>query len=485
MSNYKFSIKLINYYIFFSLFFFSISIVNLNFYTWYYPNENTLTNIVKNHILTDIYIGSNNQKLSLNILFYSTGLFIIDKNRTNDPKDYIYENNKYFDTNSSSTFKIINYKDIEKVKGLDFNFKREIRSIRCTDSIIFKDNENNNIIVKDIKFFLAKKLTKLPYGAGFIGLDLNNRYFSTWQYSGFISDLFKKQIIANENFLISFNSYKEGKVIIGLENIPNKNNNYEEYKLYEYKWEIAINGIEYSPEKIEKDAKINFKININPIIGNIFYTNYILENFFNKYNLFDKKNPICENIIYDIYNITICNKLIEKYLDKFPDLSFNFNNHKILFKAKELFKKLDYLDEEKNIGKKINKNNLNEKDQRYIFMIFSNNFRIAYSAQTEWKLGKIFFEKVDLYFYSEKFKIGLLFKDSPNFQQNEILIFSMKKSLLLFIIINLICVGSFYLYYLILKKINNKKNKLIKSKRKNNTDEDNCIYEEMKDIDKN
>lgn len=51
-------------------------------------------------------------------------------------------------------------------------------------------------------------------------------------------ELIKKNIIHNENFLISFNSYDSGKINIGLESIPTKSNNYEyeEYNLINYRW---------------------------------------------------------------------------------------------------------------------------------------------------------------------------------------------------------------------------------------------------------
>ena len=486
MSNHIFFLKLFYCFTLISLFSFSNSTVNLNFYSWHYPNKNTLSNIVKNHILTDIYIGSNNQKISLNILFYSTGLFIIDKNRTNDPDDFIAENNIYYDKNTSSSFKVIYEKDEDRAMGTNFNFKREIRSIRVTDSIELRDDKNNIIPVKNIEFFLAKKLTKLPYGAGIIGLDLNNRYLSTWQYSGFISELTNKNIIKNENFLISFNSYEDGKVIIGLDEIPINNNKYEEFELYEYKWELSINGIEYGPGKIENDAKIKFKISVNPIIGINLYDNYIKENFFYKYNLFDKKNPICEIKFYDIYNVTICNKSIEKYFDKFPNLSFNFNKNKIIFKAEDLFKKLDYLDEEKNIGKINNNNNLNENEQRYVFMILINRYKISYESEKEWRLGKIFFEKVDLFFDSKRFKIGLIFKNTQILQNNEFLLFSSNKSFGLFILLILIFVFIFYICCITIKNKDNKgtskKNRLLNSNRKKEINDEKCIYKEMNDI---
>ena len=487
-----FSGKAIYSFVFISLFIFSNLTINLDFYSKYFPNPNTLSNVVQNYLLTDIYIGSNNQKISLNILFYTTGLFIIDTNRETIPNDYISENNIYYNSNTSSSFKVIYEKDYDRRIGTNFRFKREINSKRCLESIMLKDINNNTITVNDIEFFLASKFTKLPFGSGIIGLDLNNRYLSTWQYSGFLSELNKKDIIKNENFFISFDSYDNGKINIGLEDIPNKNNNYEEFKLINYRWQIGISGIEYGPEKFEKEAKIKFKISVNPLIGNKLYSNFIKDNFFNKYNLYDENNQICEKKNYDIYNIIICDKSIEKYFDKFPTLSFIFNNHKISFTAEDLFKKLDYLDDEENISKNINKENLNENDSKYAFMVMENIVNINEDKYTEWRVGKIFFSKVDLFFDIKRFKIGLLFKNSPFFQKNEFAFNNKIFIIILFLVLNLICIYSIYLYCIRNRKnkdnsAKDKKNKLLKNNSRNkqlvDIKEEKYKYKEMNDLD--
>lgn len=57
-------------------------------------------------------------------------------------------------------------KDYDRLIGANFNFKREIRSKRCLESIILKDINNNDITVDKIEFFYSKKFKKLHFGAG-------------------------------------------------------------------------------------------------------------------------------------------------------------------------------------------------------------------------------------------------------------------------------------------------------------------------------
>ena len=473
--------------IFYTLFAFTSPTTKLRFYQKHFHNRDNLQDISRSYILTDeIKIGNPPQNLEILLEFFTTGLFILDSNRSNIKQEYISPDNNYFKSNESNTFEIYKERDFDKIHGIDFDYrKKKIESIRVNDDVYI----GKDLVVKDCSFFFAKTITNAPFGAGFLGLDLNNRYFSTWEYKRILSQLYN---FDNENFLISFNknSNEEGFIYLNL-TIDNdtslsekditvypklsKENllkNYVEYNLAEFKWKIKIDEVRFSNDFVKKgDSFIQFDLNPTIIEGSKAYFEYLKKAFFEKYNLFS--DNICyvrkyNLYAYKYYKIHICDERIEKYLSYFPKLTFIFHNHKIEFEPNELFQKTENLQDNftENSGENDKNAQKNRKKTQYVFLIYQNNVNYYGEGVEFWRLGSMFFKKVDLFFDASRFKIGLLFDDSQKINGFSIL-FENNKSIWVigFIVLSYLIFYAFLEKKLFRKK-NNKKNELLNNKNK-------------------
>lgn len=483
-SNFSINYMSLSILIFISFFVFTTSIIKLNFYQVHFDNRNNLQDITNTYLITDdIKIGNPPQNLKIGLEFFSNGLFIIDNNRLNLNKEYISPNNCYYKNNESKTYKEFIEVDYEKKFGINFTFIKNIESIRVNDDVYLA----GKYIIKNCSFFLAKTLTETPFGSGFLGLDLNNRYLSTWEYKRFISQI---DDIKNENFLISFNKKNNEEGFIYFDLPINRNisitekdlmvfpqlkkenllKNYIEFELEDFKWEILINEIHYSDDFKKKDNfYLQFLLNTNIIEGSHQYLEYIKESFFDKYNLLS--NNICYIKKFSVtshYNIYICDTNIEKYLNNFPKLTFILQNHKVEFESKDLFKKCENLEDFFTVNpKKIDAQE--GKRTQYVFLIYDNPNNYNKESREFWRIGTLFFKKVDLLFDSSKFKIGMLFDDSEKI--NKLSIFFKKDK-------NIWVIGIIILFYLTCYLLLEKSKIRKKNDKKNGTlnikDEEGC-----------
>ena len=457
-------------FIFITLFNFNISIIKLNVHRTHFEDRNNLQDILKSNLLTDIKIGTPPQNLKVNLEFFSTGLFIVDNDRNNSDNEYLSPNNIYYKRNESKTYIEIKETDYEKRNGINFDYVKRIKSQRAHDNIYLGDD----FIIKNGGFFLAKTLTKTPFGSGFLGLDLNNRYLATWEFKGFLPQI----NFNNQNFLISFNKTNNDEGFLYF-NLPINNNisvtekdlkllpqlneeyllkNYIEYNVEDYKWKIKIDEVRYSEDLVKKETVyLQFEVGTNIIGASQHYLEFIKESFFDKYNLLSdkicyfKKLPISKIRHYGIY---ICDDGVEKYFNNFPKLTFVFQNHKIEFDSKDLFQKCENLEDAFTAKRNYNQD---QKRIQYVFLLFENTIDNFFDYREFWRLGTLFFKKVDMYFDVTRFKIGMIFDDNQKINKFSVF-FENKK--------NIWAVGILILFYLICYLLLSKKLFRKKSSRK-------------------
>jgi hypothetical protein len=369
--------------------------------------ENLMSQLTENEIYIDAKIGTPNQNIQLYIKLNEYPTFITSSSHPkNIPK---------FDNKKSSTFNFKEHYDIE-YKVYDFT-----KGKLSEDTFILIDSKKKNYEMKNFNFYLA---TELKEGkeemSGEIGFKLIEEYGE--EKANFLNNLKLKNLTENYIFSIQYNDDNNGILYLGnYYHQFDKNYKESDFKIMkvgipksQIQWQLYFDKINIKNESLLLSNAVDLSYEFGLILSNLNYYEKINELYFNNY-----KNE-CEEIKFnnDIYFYIKCSDKIN--IKQFPELNFINNelNYTIKFNGEELFYKF--------------------KGNYYFQIIFKTEHT------KNWKFGKIFFKKYQIFFNRDKKIIGLYpyIKKSLNFSFSWILVI-----ILIFIIIGiLIYVKKYYTY---------------------------------------
>ena len=342
--------------------------IKLSFKRYYNKKEIYFNTLIRNDIITSIYIGTPPQKLEISIRMFDYSTFVLNTSTITKNK-YLP---KFSEKNSSSFQKLMNNSIIYGGEAFD---------IAYLGKDIFTFNNNKTLI----KFMIVSKITndtiyfdytnKLsPSHSGVLGLNLLYELESLI-YSNILTQLFQNHIIKYCSFTFNFNNNDEGELILG-------KSYYYDDNIYLFRknemflskdpkiWGINFDNVTFDNEIIEKcPFKAQFKIEMGVILINNIMKESFKKKFFQQY--FD--NGLCnENVTDDRFTtFFMCDDSID--IKKFPDIKFYMKdiNFELILNYKDLFIKKD--------GK------------IYFLIIFQKN------AKT-WELGLPIFKKYSIIF---------------------------------------------------------------------------------------
>ena len=428
------------------------------------------SNITLNDSLSSVY------KL-LNNLYLYTNLKIGDPEY--NIKTYILMDSPYF--SMSSNFEPYYEKDIfydiyksntfQNISFLDKYYIKNIYDIEAKEKFKLNiENNNKEIIIKDLEFILERKgpkdenisLTEIYYLNLGLQIISNNKY----KYN-FITLLKQRKIIENFNWFIIYdndinnNNSKNNDDLYNLDEIVNiksklligslphlynpkkfKENQLISVYSNNFEWLLFFKNIYYfykNDTNLKKVILYNNRVQIDFnelfIYGPSLYYTYIKRDYFNEYL---SKN-ICRTFTDDKIEGIFCEKsnFSKKNLKNFPTLYFFYNelNYTFEFNYRDLFI---------------------EKDNKYIFLIvIEKNVEID-----EWYIGFSLLKKYQFVFNQEAKTIGFYNTNITNEDSNKI---DAKNTMnyIIYLIIFLswvvfICIGFFIGKYFY-KKYKNKK----------------------------
>ena len=272
-------------------------ILDLKYYKKFSNEFSFENNIILNDLITDIFIGSNYQKLTFSVRTNEYSTLLIGNNC-----EILYpEIQIKYKQELSKDFKQITH---EIIYGEESYIKACISNDKFS---LFKNDENyknkNNLINKNnkinfyINFLLVSRIRinnffsyseKLPPShSGIIGLNICPMY-ETVQGTGLIENLKKNNIIDNYAFSFIFNKDKFN-LILGYEYNINDLKNYkfrrteiiEKYSSLD--WAILFDSIYYDNIEINHIKGSRFIIEIGVVVADDKFKDLLIQNFFGKY----------------------------------------------------------------------------------------------------------------------------------------------------------------------------------------------------------
>ena len=406
-------------------------IVNLNFIkkipdlTGLTPENVIFPGLQDNEIITEINIGTQPQKIPMNINLYHYSFFI-----AGEFQNETQQNNIRFKQSNSISFK--QYEKIGNFGGRGYTL-----GYKASDFFYFNFNQEKKY---NISFILASDPEDGVSGT--LGFKLNEEEDNEIIEYNFINQLKKAKAIKDYYFTIQYLNYTYGNIIIG--DLPG---NYDKkYKNLEYRdtyivepnsprsWNIQFDSIytKFSDEKNINDlGKFigYFRIDLGVTIGSEEYRKEFMDNFMNEQ--IDK--GICEEKFVIYYYTYYCNDNVD--FSKMKNLYF-FNkelNYSFEFNYKDLFF-------------------YNKLDNKYYFLI---EFEKNTNKNNRWLLGEFFFKKYQLIFNQDKKKIGIYIGNNKEINQNDKQSWINKNKWYLILIISLmllLIVIALLIYYIIKNK---------------------------------
>ena len=411
-------------------------ILDLKYYKKFSNEFSFENNIILNDLITDVFIGSNYQKLTFSVRTNEYSTLLIGNNC-----EILYpELQIKYNQELSKDFKQITH---EIIYGEESYIKACISNDKFS---LFKNDENNknkNILINKnnkmefyINFLLVSRIRvnnffsyseKLPPShSGIIGLNICPMY-DTVQGTGLIENLKKNNIIDNYAFSFIFNKDKFN-LILGYEYNINDLKNYkfrrteiiEKYSSLD--WAILFDSIYYDNIEINHIKGSRFIIEMGVVVADDKFKDLLVQNFFGKY-----------------INKSICflNKLSDNYTE------YIFCKNKINIKN---FKSIIFYMKDINFSFELNYQDL---------FIIKNNivyFLITFQKSKKfWDFGFPIFKKYKLIFDIDKKIIGIHLNNNKLIEKCNILIY-----LLYILLILLIGIVVYIKFILNKNKIKNK-----------------------------
>ena len=379
-------------------------------------------NIILNDLTTEIFVGTNYQKLTFSVRTNEYSTVLIGNNcEILHPENQIKYNQEL-----SKDFKQITH---EIIYGEEAYIKT------CISNDKFTFINSNKKIEFNINFLLVSRIRinnffsyseKLPPShSGIIGLNVCPMY-ETVQGTGLIENLKKNNIIDNYAFSFNFNKDKFD-LILGYEYNINDLKNYkfrraeiiEKYSSLD--WAIIFDSIYYDNIEFNKIKGSRFIIELGVVITDDKFRDLLIENFFWKY-----------------FNNSICflNKLSDNYTE------YIICKNKINIKQ---FKNVIFYMKDLNLSFE-----LNYKD---LFIVKNNivYFLITFQKSKKfWDFGLPIFKKYKLIFDLDKKIIGIHLNNKL-IEKYNILLY-----LIYFLLILLIVISVYIKFILNKNKIKNK-----------------------------
>ena len=349
----------------------------MNIYMTYIKNSSSMFSLYDtiNPIYGKIKLGSNQQELIMRIRLdtYST-IISADKEITTHYKLY--------DSNSSKT-----YSTEEKES---FTSKEFFKGILSHDLVTFSDKDK----IEHFHFFYAEKLSeKVDMSSGIIGLDIKKKHaiygprFHSHSIN-FVDQLQANQVIDEYGVTIIFDKkdYHRGKLFFG----PDLDDIFDEFKgclktrvkagddINEnfMNWGFIFDSMKLGDSELTGSKSVVLKFDNNFILSTDEYSYKIMDLFFNE--LIEKNICKMNDLTISYYKYITCNEKVLEALDRFPTLTFqgtdvNNDPYHIDFTAKDLFEDIE--------------------GTVYFKVIIMKPISKYMIANSEWKIGKIFFSK--------------------------------------------------------------------------------------------
>jgi len=372
------------------------------------PNE-IMLDLIETEYFTNIKIGTPFQELKVNLEFTKNIFYI-----SGDEK---YK--KYNPTISSS------YKLYSTEVNID-NFDLYINGILSNETIYL----NNNKKYENFMFILSGNSTnKCKMFPSSIGLGTPSKFYMSKSIN-FIQILFLKKEIQSYSFFVNQKNENEGEIIIG--NLPHEfnKNNFKKYEvaysdiisIYSY-WN-SLFDINYKNKTYHKNYMVLFDFNLEGLIIEINYFNFLKIDFFQYYI---DKNICFEKIVND-YKYFYC--------DKSQKQNINFENlSKISFRSKNFNE--TFIFDHKDLFK--------EKGD-YIFFLAIHNIKLT----SVFVLGRILFNKYQLGFNYDR-KMVYLYKNDLN-QNNKSKTYLFNIFIIILLLIVLFILIYYYVFYCKIKR---------------------------------
>jgi hypothetical protein len=352
-------------------------------------HENMTINLYGNNIFIYLYVGTPPQKISFTLKFLEYTNFILSSENLLKHVE--------FNESCSSSLKMIN--DSRFFFYADFFPFEEGILINETISLQKKSKK-----IHDVKLIMVTEIHKNTIyeirNGGVIGLNLFNKNWDDYNDFNFFKNLYNKDLIKSESFMLIFDENDEtGKFIID----PDDYNKYQ-YNSNEFvysrayinneklNWNLFANNIYYGNISINKNIICTISGDFTSIISTDEFKNVIEENFFNE----QTKNGKCKYFLYyDSFKMYYCNKDLDT--SSIQPLKIEIKEMEYTFELKE------------------NELWTYVGDYKYFLIMF----RGYYFSENEWTISKPFLKKYPLIFDKEKKIIGFIknknIKSSLNF----------------------------------------------------------------------
>jgi len=401
------------------------------------PEDILFKGLQDNRIVTEIKVGTEPQKIPMDIDLFYYDFFVAGKTKENNNSSNIL-----FDQLNSKTF-------YQKEQFADFGGRGFTIGYKASD-LFLNSNDNQNY---NLSFILAMDPDEGV--SGMIGLKINSQEDEEIIEYNFIKQLKKTNAIKDYYFTIKYTDDTHGNLIIGdlPENYDNKFFGMEYKDTYVINpedpssWNMKIDSIytKYANSGDKTDlgnAFIYFRINLAITIGSLEYLKELKISFMDE----QINNGICFEQKSSYYYTYYCKKNVNfskmknLYLYN-KELDYNFE-----FTYKDLFF-------------------YNELDNNYYFLI-----KFEINQNNRWLIGESFFKKYQLVFNQEKRKIGIYTgKLNESKIENQSWLSSNKWYLILIIFLVILLIVISILAYLYIKSIPRKK-------KANELDDDNYEY---------